>query len=65
MVVVDEQLLTVQQIAERLQVHQNTVLTWLKRGELSGIRIGGSKAGWRVRASELERFLSERETQRS
>ena len=59
--VVDERLFTVEQIAERLQVHENTVLSWLKRGELRGIRLGGTKAGWRIRASELERFLSERE----
>ena len=61
MVMVDEQLFTVQQIAERLQVHENTVLNWLKRGDLRGIKLGGTKAGWRIRASEVERFLSERE----
>ena len=65
MVVVDERLYTVQELVDQLQVHENTILNWLKRGELRGIRLGGSKAGWRIRASELERFLSERETPRS
>jgi excisionase family DNA binding protein len=61
MVVADERLFTVQELVDKLQVHENTILNWLKRGELRGIRLGGSKAGWRIRASELERFLSERE----
>ena len=61
MVVADERLFTVQEIAERLQVHENTVLNWLKRNELRGIRLGGTKAGWRIRASEYERFLADRE----
>ena len=60
MVVAEERLFTVQELTEKLQVHENTILNWLKQGELRGIRLG-RKAGWRIRASELERFLTERE----
>ena len=56
-----DELLTVKEIAERLKVHQNTVRAWLDRAEIHGIRLSG-KAGWRVRESELERFLKERES---
>ena len=59
MVMVDERLLTTREVAERLQVHENTVLAWLKRGELVGIRLG-TKSGWRIRESELLRFLDAR-----
>lgn len=52
---------TVEQLAELLQVHANTIRAWLATKQLRGVRLGG-KAGWRVRASELERFLKERES---
>jgi excisionase family DNA binding protein len=55
-----ERMLTVKQVAERLQVHANTVRRWLDERELRGVKLGG-KAGWRVRESELRRFLKERE----
>jgi excisionase family DNA binding protein len=52
----DEKLLTVADICERLQVHEETVRRWLRDGRLKGINLGG-KSGYRVRASELEEFL--------
>jgi len=55
----DDQLKTVQQVAERLQVHQETVRKWLRDGELVGINLGG-KSGWRIRVSEVEAFLERR-----
>ena len=56
-----DELLTVKEVADRLKVHANTVRRWLDGQELHGIRLSG-KAGWRVRESELERFLKERES---
>jgi excisionase family DNA binding protein len=53
-----ERMLTVKQVAERLQVHVITVQRWLRAGKLRGIRLGGTKAGWRIPESELRRFLS-------
>jgi len=52
----DEQWLTVQQIAERLQMHEQTIRKWLRTGELSGVLLG-DKGGWRVRPRDLEVFL--------
>jgi excisionase family DNA binding protein len=56
-----ERMLTVKEVAERLRVHVGTVRHWLEKKELSGIKLGG-QAGWRVRESELERFLKARES---
>jgi excisionase family DNA binding protein len=53
----DERLLTVREVAARLQVTEFTVRTWLKSGRLHGYLPGGRKMGWRVRPSELDRFL--------
>jgi excisionase family DNA binding protein len=50
-------LLTVDQVAERLQVHPETVRRWLRGGWLRGVRLGGSKLGYRVSEDELERFI--------
>ena len=61
MVVADDPLLMVKEVAERLRIHENSVLNKLKRGELRGLRIGGPRTGWRIRTSELERFLKEAE----
>ncbi len=58
----DEQLLTVEQIADRLQVTEWTVRNWLRQGRLRGLRLGSRTAGWRVRPSDLEHFLVESET---
>ncbi len=57
----EEQWYTVEDITEILKVHEQTVRRWLRDGELTGVLLG-RKAGWRIRASELERFLDERDT---
>jgi excisionase family DNA binding protein len=58
--VMTEKLLTVETVAERLHVHPETVRRWLRKGEIEGIRLGKSRLGWRIRASELDRFLQQR-----
>ncbi len=55
----DERLLTVEQIAERLQVSIHTVRHWLRTGQLPGYLLG-RKAGWRVREGDLDAFMAER-----
>jgi excisionase family DNA binding protein len=52
----NDQWLSVQQIAERLQAHEQTVRRWLRSGELSGVLLG-DKTGWRVRPEDLEMYL--------
>ena len=59
----EERLLTVAEVADRLQVSEWTVRDWLREGRLKGHRMGGRKLGWRVRPSELQRFLAETEHQ--
>ncbi len=55
------QMLTVQKIAHRLDVHEQTVRRWLRSGELTGVLLG-DKAGYRVREEDLEEFLRARGT---
>ena len=57
MVMADERLLTVAEVAERLQVSEYTVREWLRTGRLRGHRLGGTKLGWRVRPSDLAQFI--------
>ncbi len=52
----DETLLTVEQVAERLQVHVETVRRWLRAGVLEGTFLG-RRAGYRISEKELRDFL--------
>ncbi len=54
---VDERLFSVPEVADRLRVTEETVRTWLRSGRLRGLRPGGRRAGWRVRESDLARFI--------
>jgi excisionase family DNA binding protein len=55
----EDRLLTVSEVAERLRVYPETVRRWLRAGRLTGIRLGGTKLGYRIAESELRRFISE------
>jgi excisionase family DNA binding protein len=50
---------TVQEVAERLDVAEATVRQWIKSGALRAIDIG---KGWRISDTDLQRFLTSRET---
>jgi acetyl-CoA synthetase len=50
----DERLLTPAQVAERVQVAPLTVMGWLRKGKLKGVKAGRF---WRIRESDLEAFL--------
>lgn len=54
-----DNLLTVSDVAERLRVSDETVRQWLRTQVLLGYNLGG-RAGWRVPASELGRFMASR-----
>ncbi len=54
-----EPMLTVREVAERLRVNAETVRRWLRAGQLRGVWLS-DRAGWRIPAGELERFLRER-----
>ncbi len=57
-----DRLLTVQEAARRACVTDHSVLHWLTEGKLDSIRFGSTetKKRWRIRPSDLERFLRER-----
>jgi excisionase family DNA binding protein len=58
----DDPLLTVPEIAKQLRLTEWTIREWIKAGKLHGWRAGVRR--YRVRQSELERFLREREAPR-
>lgn len=53
-----DELLTLQEAADRLKVHYMTAYRWVRKGELAAFKAGGRL---RVRAEELERFMLERQ----
>ena len=58
----EDELLTIEQVAERLQLHPDTVRRYIREQKLGAIKL--SNTNMRVRRSELDRFLKERETDR-
>ena len=53
----DMRWLTVRDVAETLKVHEETVRRWIRRGDLVALDLGGPRAGYRVRPSDLEKFI--------
>ena len=54
----DERFYSIEDIAKILNVSDGAVRKWLKAGALKGIKLGRI---WRIRESDLDRFLRERE----
>jgi excisionase family DNA binding protein len=61
-IMTDEKFLTVAQVAERLEIGQETVRRWIKSGKLHAVNLGGTKLGYRIPESEIERLLREART---
>ena len=55
----NDQLLTVAEVAARTRVTEETVRRWLRQGLLRGVCLS-RKGGWRVREADLAAFLAER-----
>lgn len=53
-----DQWLTVEETAEILQVHPQTVRRWLRSGQLTGTMLN-RRAGYRIRRTVIERVLEE------
>lgn len=51
-----DNLLTVEQCAERLKLHPKTVLRFLREGRLKGVKVGRA---YRIASSEIEKVLGE------
>lgn len=54
-----DDLLTVEQVAERLQLKPTTIRSWLRDGSLKGFKIAPKV--WRVRESDFQSWIDERE----
>lgn len=54
-----ESMLTVADVAAQLKVPEQAVRRWLRDGRLEGIRLGGTKAGWRIEPSAIARFIEQ------
>jgi excisionase family DNA binding protein len=50
--------LRVPEVAKRFDVHEETVLRWLRAGRLKGFRPGGKKAVRRVDKADLDAFIA-------
>jgi len=58
-VATQEHWLTVDDVARRLDVTEETVRRLLRRGELPGMQIS-RRSGWRVRAEDVDAFIRSR-----
>ena len=56
-----DELLDVEQVADELSVHVETVRKWIREKQLNAISLG-RRGGYRIRRSALEDFLRRRET---
>jgi excisionase family DNA binding protein len=56
-VVIDERWFTVEDVAERLKVTEETVRRWLRSGDLAGRNFGG-RTGYRIREADINDFLA-------
>ena len=57
--IMDEEILTIREVADLLKLHPKTVNKLANSGKLPGYRIGRQ---WRFRKSELLRVLEKRDT---
>jgi excisionase family DNA binding protein len=53
-------MLRVEEVAEAIGTTADTIRRWLREGKLRGVRPGGTKLGWRIPASEVDRILTGR-----
>ncbi len=56
----DDELLTIEQVASVLQLHPDTIRRYIREKKLKAVRL--SATSLRVRRSELDKFIKERET---
>lgn len=52
---------TVQEVADTLQVHWQSILNYIKNGKLEAIKLG---KGYRISEQALEKFIADRSTRK-
>ena len=60
MSLLDEEWLTVEEVAEKLKVNEETVRRWIRANKLQVLDLGGQRAGYRIRRRDAEEFLRQR-----
>jgi len=60
MSLLDEDWLTVDEVAEKLKVNEETVRRWIRANKLQVLDLGGQRAGYRIRRQDAEEFLRQR-----
>lgn len=59
-------MLTINDVAERMQVHRTTVENWTKRGQLPHVKLGAHRnAPIRIDEDDLDKFLKGRWVRRA
>lgn len=58
----DDQMLTVKQVARRMNVDEATVRRWIQAGNLRAVNIGRVRPEYRIRPTDFNDFLQNRET---
>lgn len=53
--------LTVDEIAEDLKIHKQSIRRWIREGDLPAIALGG-KSGFRIWSRDLDDFLESKST---
>jgi len=61
----NEKLLTIDEVAEYLGVHRDTVYSLVRSGRLPAMQLGGRKAGWRISQEDVRAFISEAKSRAS
>ena len=56
----DDELLTIEQVANELKLHPDTIRRYVREKKLKAVRLASTAL--RIRRSELNRYLKERET---
>jgi excisionase family DNA binding protein len=56
----EDEFLTVKEIADRLKVKTFTILEWIRKGDLPAYRVGGRS--YRIRKEDYEEWLKKRRT---
>jgi excisionase family DNA binding protein len=55
----NQKLLTLEQVAEYLGVHRDTVYALVRSGRLAALQLGGRKSAWRISEQDLANFIAE------
>ena len=53
----DDKLYTPEEVAERLQLSEQTVRRWLREEKLKGVKLGSK---WRIRERDIQELLKEK-----